>query len=233
MAYDSTRQRIVLFGGGGWGRAESFNDTWEWNGASWVQIDAYGPASRIGACLFYDKTLQAMILYGGYNTSTLGDTWKYDNGTTCSNTTYARMLSYIKFSTRALKDTASMRTCINNAFCNALQAGPDKVILNVNDCEEVEIDGDEIVSNASKTRFLAVSSTYKLKIDCTEGWLYLSLKNVDLDDCDTNPVKFCVTIVKAGEEDLCLCAQEEFDEQRDRKGILKKLFLVVDEFCSP
>lgn len=151
----------------------------------------------------------------------------------CADTTYARKLSYIKFSTKALRDNASLRMCINDDFCNAMQAGPDKVVLNVNDCEEVEIGGDEIESNASKTKFLAVSSTYNLKIDCTGGWLYLRLKNVDLDDCETNPVKFCVTIVKAGEDDLCLCAEAQFTEQRDRKGRLKKLSFLVNGFCSP
>lgn len=151
----------------------------------------------------------------------------------CEDTTYARKLSYIKFSKRALKDKASMRICINDDFCAAMQAGPDKVVLNVNDCKNIEIAGDELESNSTKTKFLAVSSTHNLKIDCGGGWLYLRLRNMDLDDCDTNPVKFCVTIVKAGEDDLCLCAEAQFTEQYDRKGRLKKLSFMVNEFCSP
>lgn len=36
MAYDSARNRVVLFGG--FRPGQDFNDTWEWNGTQWAQI---------------------------------------------------------------------------------------------------------------------------------------------------------------------------------------------------
>ena len=44
MAYDSVRGKTVLFGGAiGSGYA---GDTWEWDGATWTQVAAGGPAAR-------------------------------------------------------------------------------------------------------------------------------------------------------------------------------------------
>src|SRR5262249_26612048 len=44
MAYDSERDRTVLFGG----HADSseFGDTWEWDGDAWTQIEDTGPSAR-------------------------------------------------------------------------------------------------------------------------------------------------------------------------------------------
>lgn len=152
----------------------------------------------------------------------------------CDDTTYARKLSFIRYNLRReSKDRASLRMCINDAFCAAMQANPDKIVLKVSNCDDIDITGDELESNSTKTRFRAVSSTHNLKVDCSGGWLNLKLKNVNLQGCVSNPVKFCVTIVKDGEEDLCLCAEEEFEERRDRKDRLKKLSFLVNEFCSP
>ncbi len=41
MAYDSARQRIVLFGGAGGSR--QFGDTWEWDGKVWTEVISTKP----------------------------------------------------------------------------------------------------------------------------------------------------------------------------------------------
>ncbi len=152
------------------------------------------------------------------------------------NTTYARKLSSIKFNhKRESKDKASLRMCISPDICDTLEAGFEKMVLTVSNCANIEITGDELSSNRTKTKFRAISPTHNLKINCRSGWLKLRQKKVDLKSCvdESNTIKFRVTIVKDGEEDLCFYAEEEFTEQLDRKGRLRKLSFVVREFCLP
>jgi hypothetical protein len=74
MAYDSGRQRVVLFGGRG------NTDTWEWDGSDWTQIANDGPSSRTAASMAYDNIRSRIVLFGGApNTITLfNDTWEFD-----------------------------------------------------------------------------------------------------------------------------------------------------------
>ncbi|MFZ5470903.1 MAG: kelch repeat-containing protein, partial [Myxococcota bacterium] len=80
MAYDLTRQRVVLFGGGSSGH---FGDTWEWDGTTWVQrTPAMSPPARAGHAMAYDTARQRVVLFGGWNgVQSLADTWEWD-GTT-------------------------------------------------------------------------------------------------------------------------------------------------------
>ncbi|MFN0134417.1 MAG: kelch repeat-containing protein [Phycisphaerales bacterium] len=80
MAYDSARQRIVLFGGAG---AGYFNDTWEWDGAAWTQrITPASPSGRFGHSIAYDSLRAVVVLFGGRSaTATLSDTWEYNGAT--------------------------------------------------------------------------------------------------------------------------------------------------------
>jgi hypothetical protein len=77
MTYDSARQRVVLFGGGG---SNGFvGDTWEWDGAAWLQRSNTGPAARGRAGMAYDAARQRTVLFGGASSSgPLGDTWEWD-----------------------------------------------------------------------------------------------------------------------------------------------------------
>lgn len=79
LCYDSTRQRVVLYGGLGSGGA--YGDTWEWDGTSWRQITpAASPPARANTALAYDGT--RTLLFGGGNSATpRNDLWRYD-GTT-------------------------------------------------------------------------------------------------------------------------------------------------------
>src|SRR5215469_1962040 len=72
MAYDSVRERVVLFGG------DVNQDTWEWDGAEWTQTAADGPPRRESASLAYDNVRQRLVLFGGDGAGSFGDTWEFD-----------------------------------------------------------------------------------------------------------------------------------------------------------
>lgn len=80
MAYDSVRQRILLFGGD---RDSLYlNDTWEWDGRTWSQLS---PSSRPPAFqrprMAFDPVRQRMILVGTtqrFGSSTVMHTWEWD-----------------------------------------------------------------------------------------------------------------------------------------------------------
>src|SRR5262249_55904375 len=81
MAYDSWRQRVVVFGGGGSsGRDGSWvlNDVREWDGTTWSAGQG-GPDPRSSAGLAYDSQRASMVLFGGAGITVggFGDTWEY------------------------------------------------------------------------------------------------------------------------------------------------------------
>jgi hypothetical protein len=84
MAYDASREKIVMHGGA-YG-SHVFSDTWEWDGSSWLEAladdsDALGPGPRSGHVLTYDATRQRTILSsGGSKAGGLphDDLWEWD-----------------------------------------------------------------------------------------------------------------------------------------------------------
>ena len=78
VAYDQRRNRVVLFGG--YHRAASgtvrLGDTWEWDGARWIQMASDGPSPRNGAAMAYDARRQRVVLFGGSGASR--ETWEWD-----------------------------------------------------------------------------------------------------------------------------------------------------------
>jgi hypothetical protein len=94
MAYDSDRGVVVLFGGerGLDGSKEYFDDTWEYDGASWKRINVAGtkPAPRAFHAMAYDPVKKRVVLAGGEDSRIggscdyydFGDVWAYtSNGT--------------------------------------------------------------------------------------------------------------------------------------------------------
>lgn len=81
MAYDTVRQRVVLFGGFGPGGLQ--DDTWLWDGTTWSEvIPATRPPARQSHRMVYDAARGRIVLFGGFSdTSSLDDTWEWD-GTT-------------------------------------------------------------------------------------------------------------------------------------------------------
>ncbi|MFN7971426.1 MAG: kelch repeat-containing protein [Acidobacteriota bacterium] len=79
MAYDSTRNLAILFGGTSGTTLK--NDTWEYDGTVWT----LGPAApgalvpRSGHAMVYDSTRNVAVLFGGQGASGyLKDVWEYN-----------------------------------------------------------------------------------------------------------------------------------------------------------
>ncbi len=79
MAYDSARQRVVLFGGVTGQPASALGDTWEWDGTNWTQIKLKNtPPARQAHAMAYDSGRRRTVLFGGVNSGPfLTDTWEY------------------------------------------------------------------------------------------------------------------------------------------------------------
>ncbi len=77
LAYDSLRNRTVLFGGVSAGNIR-FADTWEFDGTDWSQATpAHAPSPRTTA-MTYDATNARIVLFGGEGSNYFDDTWIYD-----------------------------------------------------------------------------------------------------------------------------------------------------------
>jgi hypothetical protein len=79
MAYDSTRERVVLFGGLSSVNGPFLGDTWEWDGSFWTQMDDIGPSPRENHAMVYDSARQVTLLFAGQTLDGLqGDTWQWN-----------------------------------------------------------------------------------------------------------------------------------------------------------
>jgi hypothetical protein len=83
MTFDSKRQRVVLFGGLDTATSSPpMNDTWEWDGADWVQVNTLtAPPGRTSFAMAFDSNRGKVVLFGGdggFSVGPLGDTWEYD-----------------------------------------------------------------------------------------------------------------------------------------------------------
>ena len=85
MAFDSLRRRVVLFGGYRSDNAGPRDDTWEYDGTTWMlRASAHSPAGRFGACAAYDARRGVVVVFGGRdvlgaaNKHVRGDTWEWD-----------------------------------------------------------------------------------------------------------------------------------------------------------
>lgn len=78
MVFDSSRKRIVLFGGHRTivGQRLRLGDTWEWDGRRWEQASTAGPSPRNGAAMAFDSNRNRVVLFGGSGAT--GDTWEWD-----------------------------------------------------------------------------------------------------------------------------------------------------------
>jgi hypothetical protein len=87
FTWDPLRAVSVLFGGAA--LSGSLADTWEWDGTSWVQTAAGGPAARNSnaAGTFFGATGgNFTLLFGGVDAMPYGDTWAYQAfGSACSS----------------------------------------------------------------------------------------------------------------------------------------------------
>ncbi|MBI5764277.1 MAG: immunoglobulin domain-containing protein [Planctomycetes bacterium] len=75
MAFDSFRDRGVLFGGMD---SERRGDTWEWDSTTWQLRSTTGPSPRTDHAMAYDSNRHVTILFGGYDGNFNGQTWEWD-----------------------------------------------------------------------------------------------------------------------------------------------------------
>jgi hypothetical protein len=82
-AFDYLRGRTIVTGGQQLLRTSVgtsgavFNDTWAFDGAAWTQIaTGAAPSPRVGHAMAFDGARGTMVLFGGYSTVELGDTWQ-------------------------------------------------------------------------------------------------------------------------------------------------------------
>ncbi len=80
MAYDAARGRVVLFGG-----RDSVGlrgDTWEWDGAQWLELTpklGASPEARENHAMAYDATQGRVLLFGGWDgAGHHASTWEWD-----------------------------------------------------------------------------------------------------------------------------------------------------------
>lgn len=93
MAYDSHRKRVVLLGGFGpdVGSGPVLQDTWEWDGSTWVNTATGGIPALQSPAAFYDRARKRLVAFGGTSAvspasnNTLDQTWLYHaRGSQCS-----------------------------------------------------------------------------------------------------------------------------------------------------
>jgi hypothetical protein len=65
LAYNTVRQRVVLFGGVNDMNRNGFNDTCEWDGTEWTQIADTGPPPRMFPAMVFDSSREYLVLFGG------------------------------------------------------------------------------------------------------------------------------------------------------------------------
>lgn len=80
LSYDSARSRVVMFGGVGGSLGIPTNQTWEYDGTTWLQVaTAHSPGALDRPAMCYDDTLGKTVLFGGAFSSSIYDlTWVYD-----------------------------------------------------------------------------------------------------------------------------------------------------------
>jgi hypothetical protein len=87
MAFDLSRQQILMFGGAKDGTASGgLNDTWTWDGTNWTQKSPVTvPPTRAHAAISFDLARGVVVMFGGRihsgpagPTGVQNDTWEWD-----------------------------------------------------------------------------------------------------------------------------------------------------------
>lgn len=83
MTFDSTRGKVVLFGGRSQDQ-EAGQETWVWGDGSWTRLNPpMAPEARFGARMVFDDITDRTVLFGGLRGDDLpfADTWTWDGST--------------------------------------------------------------------------------------------------------------------------------------------------------
>jgi hypothetical protein len=116
LAFDSARNRTVLFGGTTTGI--NYADTWVWNGSSWTNgTMVVSPEARNGHSMVFDAPRGKVVIFGGYNLpysqgggTCFGDTWEWDGDLTHDWVRVATTGPVARMNAAMIYDAASRRT---------------------------------------------------------------------------------------------------------------------------
>src|ERR1043165_4376506 len=84
VAYDSTRGKVVVFGGIASSPNNFLSDTWEWTapgpggGGAGPHQSVTGPGARYGAGMAYDSARHVTVLFGGGVSGFSNQTWEWN-----------------------------------------------------------------------------------------------------------------------------------------------------------
>ena len=80
MVFDPATGQVLLFGGESTtSPLTPLGDTWVWDGTNWTPVASSGPNPRRGSAMAYDPVRNRVVLFGGYDGTTLyGDTWTWN-----------------------------------------------------------------------------------------------------------------------------------------------------------
>jgi hypothetical protein len=81
MAYDTVRQRTVLFGG--FDGSDIVTDTYEYTGSEWSTVapQGSGPANATEVYSGYDPVRRKFVVFGGFGGTFSNDTWEFTGAT--------------------------------------------------------------------------------------------------------------------------------------------------------
>src|SRR5262249_6171059 len=112
MAYDETRQRVVLFAGMD-GAGTSMSDLWEWDGTSWMPVIALtSPPARYFHAMAYARDRQRITVFGGYFRA---DTWEWDGTSWLARTPVRRRADHRLAFTMAYDDVVGSLVLFDGA----------------------------------------------------------------------------------------------------------------------
>lgn len=96
MAFDPIRGRTVLFSGGDLDGPPAVQETWEWDGSTWRNVQPLPPRppARLHSMMAFDPSRGKVVLFGGatdtQGTTVFDDTWTWDGTTWVPISTGAR-----------------------------------------------------------------------------------------------------------------------------------------------
>src|SRR5450759_1163480 len=105
MSFDSTRNRTVMFGGGNTAFT-NLSDTWEFDGANWIQRKpSTSPPALVGSAMAFDANRHVSVMFGGgAPAGNSAATWEWD-GTNWTLRTFATAPSARLWTTMAYDST--------------------------------------------------------------------------------------------------------------------------------
>ncbi len=130
LAYDSLRQKTILFGGAAGGNYN--NQTWEWDGNTWTQIlPAASPPPMDASLMAYDPGRQRTVLVSTLGGTGAFRTWQYDGATWTSFTDATPVASpgYCSMAYDAARSCMVLSTVVFGGYLNDAPAVKERTAV--------------------------------------------------------------------------------------------------------